>query len=100
MRPPLATSALLILRSIALFLLIHAPAFAITPSSAAHHTSQQTIDVSNLSEITDEQPLSTIVVTASRTPQRTSHALAQSTSFDAQAIAASSATDLPGLLPF
>ncbi len=51
-------------------------------------------------ETAEDPPLETIVVTASRLAQPAEHALAQTTSFDAKAIATSTAIDLPSLLPF
>ncbi len=106
MRPLLAATGLLFFSSMPLLGVAQSAASAtgaIAASAVANCATCQPATVSNHiegAEVTDDQPLETIVVTASRLAQRADNTLAQTTSFDAKTIAASSAIDLPALLPF
>lgn len=103
MRTLLAAMGLLVFSSLPFLSFAQSASSPRAACANASCASYQTIASPNQSgdtEVTDDHPLETIVVTASRLAQQADNALAQTTSFDAKTIAASSAIDLPSLLPF
>ncbi|KVN11057.1 MULTISPECIES: TonB-dependent receptor [unclassified Burkholderia] len=96
MRTPLVRAALAALSGLPCIALAQGDASASAASAAASSASSAAPTRSTSS--TSAEPLAPIIVTAQRGPQKLADAIPQTTLFDAQDIADSGATDLPGLL--